>query len=699
MIRKDIVFISLIGVILSLMIVPLPGGMIDVLIAINLTLALVLLMVAVYMKHPSDFSTFPTVILIATAFRLALSIGTTRLILSEAEGGQIIDTFGSFVLSGSIVIGLVIFMIITVVQFLVITKGAERVAEVGARFALDAMPGKQMSIDADVRAGNIETDEANELRARLNKDSQFFGSMDGAMKFIKGDAVAGLIITAINLVGGIMVGVSVHALSVGEAISIYSLLTIGDGLVAQIPALIMSLVAGVIVTRATNDENVDLGSDIVRELAKDPRVPGMASVAVLLIGLIPGFPTLTFIIASIMLFTWAYFLSADMKRMESKEQDRLAQEAEEKVEGPTNLSLRFSWRIGTQLEELVDLEQIQSQLNEMFEGLRMARGVTFALPEQNTSKPTQLRGIAIDLDEVAIETKIFPADKILLEGGPELAQLINVGEDQIQSAEWPDRSFSWAPRSHLSTAKALKIRVLDLNEAIAVLIFRLYEQNLGTLFGKDQFEAILEQAVAIDADAMAEIEGKVTRPVMYQVFRLLVEDGVPLRPLPILIDSFLDWSRQNDDSSPMLFSECLRGSLRRQLCDMITGDENILAVAMIDPKLEALARENLATAKRAGTLSSFDGLLFEADETNEVIGSFQRLQNAQRRSEGQIAVVVSPDLRRRFRNFLSANRIHLPVISSHEISPDVVAYPVEFLTLESQSEGEVDLDERSIAAE
>jgi len=230
-------------------------------------------MVAVYLKHPSDFSTFPSVILIGTAFRLALSVGTTRLILSDADGGQIIETFGDFVVSGSVAIGLVIFLIITVVQFLVVTKGAERVAEVGARFALDALPGKQMSIDADVRAGNIEQEEATKLRKRLDKDSQFFGAMDGAMKFVKGDAIAGLIIIIINLVGGIAVGVSIHGLSFGGAVQVYSLLTIGDGLVAQIPALIMSLCAGVVVTRAANGDNVDLGTDIFKELIADPRVP------------------------------------------------------------------------------------------------------------------------------------------------------------------------------------------------------------------------------------------------------------------------------------------------------------------------------------------------------------------------------------------------------------------------------------------
>ncbi|MEP5376020.1 MAG: flagellar biosynthesis protein FlhA, partial [Hyphomicrobiales bacterium] len=292
--RKDLILVSLLVAILALMIVPISQRIIDILLSLNLSLAVVLLMMAVYLKHSSDFSTFPSVILISTAFRLALSIGTTRMILSEADGGQIIGVFGDFVVGGNVAIGLVIFLIVTVVQFLVVTKGAERVAEVGARFALDALPGKQMSIDADVRAGIVNAEEGEKMRRRLDKDSQFFGAMDGAMKFVKGDAIAGLIIIAINLIGGIAVGVVSHGMTFGGAVSIYSLLTIGDGLVAQIPALLMSMCAGVIVTRVASPDNVDLGTDIAGELLADFRVTSIAAIIVGMIGFIPGFPMFTF---------------------------------------------------------------------------------------------------------------------------------------------------------------------------------------------------------------------------------------------------------------------------------------------------------------------------------------------------------------------------------------------------------------------
>ena len=265
MFRKDWLLIALIVCILALMIIPLRPVLIDGLITLNMALSILLLMVGIYIRNPSDFSTFPSVILIGTAFRLSLSIGTTRLILTDAEGGDIIETFGNFVVGGSIAVGFVIFLIITVVQFLVVTKGAERVAEVAARFALDAMPGKQMAIDADIKAGTISAEDGDRKRKHLNKESQFFGAMDGAMKFVKGDAIAGLIIIVINLIGGIAVGVLLHDMTIGDSAHLFTLLTIGDGLVAQIPALLMALCAGVVVTRATGPDNTDLGSDIDRK--------------------------------------------------------------------------------------------------------------------------------------------------------------------------------------------------------------------------------------------------------------------------------------------------------------------------------------------------------------------------------------------------------------------------------------------------
>ncbi|MEM1304727.1 MAG: type III secretion system export apparatus subunit SctV, partial [Planctomycetota bacterium] len=293
---SDIGLALLVVAIISLMILPLPTFIVDGLLATNLGLAVTLLMMSMYINSVLAFSTFPSMLLFTTLLRLALNITTTRLILIYADAGEVIKTFGEFVVAGNLIVGVVIFLIITIVQFLVIAKGSERVAEVAARFTLDAMPGKQMSIDADMRAGVIDIDEARERRSAVEKENQLYGAMDGAMKFVKGDAIAGLIVTAINIVGGISVGVLQKDMEAAKALEVYSILTIGDGLVSQIPALLISITAGVIVTRVSTDESEALGGDIGKQILAQPTALMLGGGLLLLFALIPGFPKVQFII-------------------------------------------------------------------------------------------------------------------------------------------------------------------------------------------------------------------------------------------------------------------------------------------------------------------------------------------------------------------------------------------------------------------
>jgi type III secretion protein V len=294
--RNDIVLAVLLVAIVFMMILPLPTWLVDVLIGVNMTVSAMLLMVAMYLPSPLAFSSFPSVLLVSTLLRLGISIATTRLILLQGDAGHIIETFGNFVVGGNLIVGLVVFLIMTIVQFVVITKGAERVAEVAARFSLDAMPGKQMAIDGDMRAGTIDMEEAKIRRRLVEKESQLYGAMDGAMKFVKGDAIAGIIIVVVNLVGGILIGTLQRDLSLSEATRVYSVLTIGDGLIAQIPALFIAICAGMIVTRVQSGEGPsNVGRDIGTQVLAQPKALVIAAVVAMGMGLIPGMPTLTFL--------------------------------------------------------------------------------------------------------------------------------------------------------------------------------------------------------------------------------------------------------------------------------------------------------------------------------------------------------------------------------------------------------------------
>jgi type III secretion protein V len=294
---SDLILVMCLAMVVGMMIVPLPTFLLDVFITVNITVAVTILMVSLYVSSGTQIASYPTLLLLTTLYRLSLEISATRLVLLKADAGDVIRAFGMFVVGGNFVVGAVIFLIITLVQFIVITKGAERVAEVSARFTLDAMPGKQMSIDADLRSGTIDFKEARKRRQALSREAQFYGAMDGAMKFVKGDAIAGIIITVINIVGGLIIGVAMNGMQFSDAIQTYSILTIGDGLVSQIPALLISISAGMVVTRvASEDENTNLGKDIAGQILAQPKAIGVASGILLVMGLIPGLPKIPFLL-------------------------------------------------------------------------------------------------------------------------------------------------------------------------------------------------------------------------------------------------------------------------------------------------------------------------------------------------------------------------------------------------------------------
>ncbi|HPQ93981.1 MAG TPA: flagellar biosynthesis protein FlhA, partial [Thiolinea sp.] len=374
--RSDVAVAILLVLIIFMMILPLPTLLIDTLIALNMGLAIILLMLAVYLPSPLAFSAFPSVLLLSTLFRLALSISTTRLILTEADAGEIIQTFGEFVVAGNLIVGLVVFLIITIVQFVVITKGSERIAEVSARFSLDAMPGKQMSIDSDLRAGVITMQDARARRNNLEKESQLFGSMDGAMKFVKGDAIAGLIIIIVNIIGGISIGSFQRGMDIGEAMNIYSVLTIGDGLVSQIPALFVSITAGIIVSRVTVDDKSNLGEDIGRQLLSQPNALLIGAAVVTLMGLIPGFPTLVFFILGALLGFTGMMLRRVQNRYEFADAEEVTVVGHERAGKGGGGAL--SQDMATALEEMQPLSSVHVELPENARQL-------MSLPDLNTS--------------------------------------------------------------------------------------------------------------------------------------------------------------------------------------------------------------------------------------------------------------------------------------------------------------------------
>lgn len=680
--RKDIGLVAIIVAALALMVLPLSPKIIDFLLALNISLSVLLLMVAVYLKHPSDFSTFPSVILIGTAFRLSLSIATTRLILSEGEAGDIIETFGEFVVSGSIAIGLVIFLIITVVQFVVVTKGAERVAEVGARFALDALPGKQMSIDAEVRAGSITPEDAIIKRKRLDRDSRFFGGMDGAMKFVKGDAIAGIIIISINLIGGIAVGLSAHGYSFSEAIGIYSLLTVGDGLVAQLPAILMSLCAGIIVTRADSrngDAGQDLGSDIAGEIIADPRVQSIGAPIVLAIGFIPGFPTLIFAGFAATMFLGSIAVGRAIVRAEEEAEHQRqvnADQAELARNAPPEplVSNRVRLKISNGLADELDREAIENKLADHLVELHAARGVLFPRPVLSFVDNGEDRNITLEIDEVPVLTETIPKAHFVI-AGQDISELTpTVPSEDIIS--WPITGAVWIPNNYQSVLEKFGVTTSVAEEAIARIAYRKYERNLGVLFSQAVFTSVIMTAREAEPELMKSIEAEIDNASLYKMLRYLVEDGVPLRPMSLFVSSIRYWLVTLDHVTPVAMAECLRGSMKRQLCHRIAGPERILGLTILSPDLDVEIRRGLAEASSSVLDASVDGLPMTPEANERLLTPLRRIANGKTSEGRQVALVVAAELRRKLRNHLASHNIHLSVLAPHEISNEVATIPL-----------------------
>ena len=685
--RKDLFLILLLITTLALMVVPVSQALMDVLLGLNISISVILLMVAIYLREPSDFSTFPSVILLGTAFRLALSVATTRLILSEADAGTIIETFGDVVVAGSVAIGLVIFLIITAVQFLVVTKGAERVAEVAARFTLDALPGKQMTIDAQVKAGDITAEEGKMMRRRLDKNNQFFGAMDGAMKFVKGDAIAGLIIISVNLIGGIVVGLNLHGLSFVESVQTFSLLTIGDGLVAQIPALLMALSAGVIVTRVIDSDSSDLGNDIGREIVSDPRVSGAAAAIILCVGFIPGFPTLTFMMFSATLLVLTYVLrrhvaaQAAVAAQQAKEDEEGLDLNEQKEEtSKPKSSLGISGRIELEMSpkafDMLNQSQLENLLLDRFWAFFTARGVAFPRPGLLRSEVLSGNKWAILIDEVPIETGELRMGFVAVARRD--VRLVKASLDESDYEEFDYRSLSgmWVAEDKLPELQSLGVETIDVEDLLSLLTFRAFEQNIGNLFSAHEMLRLVAAMRATSEQSMGEIEEKIDAVTLQQTVRYLVEDGIPLRPLELVIASLHQRCHTLEEISAPILAECLRSDMKRQLCHRIAGKPGILGLVMISPEIEAEIRHSLNDLRRMPNDPDSMTLLLDAESADFMIQEVRKIDRDLRDEAYQPVIVTAADLRRRLRNFLASNGLHLPVLAPHEVANDIPSIPI-----------------------
>ena len=623
---SDLLLAAGVVAILALMILPIPLLVIDALVAANVLCGVGLLLLAIYIPGPTAFASFPSVLLLTTLFRLSLSIAITRLILLDADAGHIIETFGQLVVGGNLVVGLVVFLIITVVQFIVIAKGAERVAEVAARFTLDAMPGKQLSIDSDLRSGLIDKDEARRRRRRLEVESQLHGALDGAMKFVRGDSIAGIVIIIINIVGGLAIGVLQRGLPLGQAVQTYSILTIGDGLVAQIPALLSAIAAGLIVTRTTGEEqDRHLGASIARELRGHPRVPLIGGLLSVLLALVPGFPWPVFLVLGFALLG----TSAWRHRHEWPPVRALLARAGLHIADSNTTS-----PVAAAEPQLGPLPQVCLEVApQLLE--REGREILHGAATRTVERLREEFGAPIPQASLQVDPTLDPG-----------AYRLSVYGLRIVAGELPPKELS----------------VLESSLAVGL------RRHLAQFAGIQETSNLLNTWSRDYPDLVKEMLRAAAPQRVSEVLRRLLDEGVPIRHLRDVFEAITEVSARERDIA--VVTEHVRVALRRYITQRHMGTDGAISALIAHPELEDMLRQAVRSSGQSGQIAVDPQLL------QRILTEIRTVRNEIGAAFARVTLLCSMDVRRHVRRITESEFFELPVLSFQELSGDVPVVPV-----------------------
>ncbi|CAJ0814087.1 Secretion system apparatus protein SsaV [Ralstonia wenshanensis] len=643
LLNYDIAIAVFVVAVVALFVLPLPTVVLDGLISLNLAASIVLLCVSIYLPSALAFSSFPAVLLFTTLFRLSLNIASCKLILLQANAGHVIDTFGKLVVGNNFVVGGVVFLVIAVVQFIVIAKGSERVAEVGARFSLDAMPGKQMSIDADLRAGIITSDEAKRRREALEQESQLHGAMDGAMKFVKGDAIAGIIIAVINILAGIAVGALMHGMSIGDALHRYAILTVGDGMASQIPSLLVSIAAGIVTTRvATRDREArHLGQQIGAQITAHPRGMLMASGVLLAFLLVPGFPKWSFLLLAIGTAAAAFLRMRQRRQappldllMLGPDARRVAEpEAGSPAEG---IAAPIAVRLSDDLRGEIELVALQTRLAEAKSRVQRRLGAVFPRVQLNWDAA-------------------LPAHSYAL-----LVQDVLAAEGTL-----PERD-------------AISDTAVPAEDRLAAEVETLIERNAASLIGIQETQNLIQIMRREHGELVAELTRLVPPQRITEVLRRLVQEGVSIRNLRAIFESLITWSPKEPEDVIGLV-ELVRVDLHRQITEQFCGTSRVLDVVLFEQSLQERIEQAVVHTKQGSVLSlTRDAKQAITDQVVKILGGTRPLEKD--RHGRPLAVMVSLNCRRYVKTMLQPVFGDLPVLSYQEIDEAIELNTVGWVT-------------------
>jgi flagellar biosynthesis protein FlhA len=681
--HSDLVAAAAVVLVVAMMIVPLPPFLLDLAITLNISAALMIVVATLYVPKALDFSAFPSLLLLTTLFRLAINISVTRLILLHGDAGHVVEAFGEFVVGGNVVVGLIIFLILIVIQFVVITNGAGRVAEVGARFTLDAMPGKQMAIDADLNTGQITDEEARKRRADIAREADFYGAMDGASKFVKGDAMAGILITLINLIGGIIVGVMQMGLPFGEAAQKFSLLTVGDGLVAQIPALLISVATGILVTRSASEQ--DLGSDVADQILDQRKAPMVAGAVICAFALVPALPKVPFLLIGGLFFAVGWSLrnqpnKAEREAMRAAEAS--AASAGELPAAPRDAALDalaldpLELAIGFGLVPLVD-EGAGGTLLARVKTIRrqIASELGMVIP------PVRIRDdVTLDSHEYVMRVRGTEVGRGGVMAGHQLAMDPGDAVGRLAGIPTTEPAFGlpavWIPDAARAEAEALGWTVVDAESVVVTHLTETIRVHASDLLTRQETRHLLDQLKEVNAAVVDEVVPDVlSLGEVQRVLQSLLREGVSIRDLGAVIEAIGDKARLTRD--PAMLAEYARQALGRTIVAPYLDGEGILRAIALDPGLEQELAEAL--------VQTADGEFLAMDPVRAaalVDACAAEVDQALARG-GRPVLLCSARVRRHLRRLCEQRLPQMAVCSYNEIAPGVGVETLAVLGQES----------------
>ena len=670
--------------VLAMIILPLPPLLLDVLFTFNIALAVLVLVTSVSSRSPMDFALFPTVILVTTLLRLSLNVASTRVVLLDghtgtAAAGKVIEAFGHVVIGGNVIVGLVVFVILTIINFIVITKGSERISEVTARFTLDALPGKQMAIDADLNAGLINQEEAKARRREIAREADFYGAMDGASKFVRGDAIAGILILLINLFGGLAIGVFVHDLPASEAFKLFALLTIGDGLVAQIPALLLATAAAVIVTRV--NEAADITNQVRRQLLASPATLYTVAGILTVLGLVPGMPHLAFLgFAGLIAFVgWRLSRHPAANEASGLEQTEALAKTMEQERALGTLSWDdippvepLSLSLGYKLVGLVS-EASGAPLTQRVRGVRqtLSEQFGFLLPEVRIRDSLRLKAsqYAIYIDGEKVDGAELHADRLMAIPSAEVYGELDgiLGTDPAYRVQ-----VVWIMPEDKPKALNLGYQVVDCAGVIATHLNKVIREHLPEIFKHDDVDQLMRRLSALAPKLADSVKAQVPYTLQHRVYRYLLQEQTPLRDIVTIATTLLESSEATKD--PILLASDVRFALRRSIVAAIAGDRRELAVFVLENALENTLLNALAIAQQAGPVS-LDSIPVEPSLLNQLQGAMPAVKEKLRQAGHPPILTVIPQLRPLLARYARVFSPGLHVLSQNEI-PDNVSVSI-----------------------